>query len=129
MFTISKAYTFSASHKLDHLPAEHPCSRLHGHNYEMTIELSSPVLDSHRMVGDYHELDALIKPWLAQKVDHRDLNRVCYDMDTTAENVARWFHTELSRLLGDIIDPADVGVRITGVCIKETSKTAAWFRP
>ena len=32
MFEIRKQFTFSAAHQLDHLPKDHPCSRIHGHN-------------------------------------------------------------------------------------------------
>ncbi len=33
MFTITKEFHFSASHQLSHLPEDHQCARLHGHNY------------------------------------------------------------------------------------------------
>lgn len=33
MFRITKEYHFSASHRLAHLPDDHQCARLHGHNY------------------------------------------------------------------------------------------------
>ncbi|HBU96439.1 6-pyruvoyl trahydropterin synthase family protein, partial [Thalassospira lucentensis] len=39
MFTITKQFAFSASHQLAGLDADHPCSRLHGHNYIVEVEL------------------------------------------------------------------------------------------
>ena len=42
MYTIAKQFTFSASHQLDHLPEDHQCARLHGHNYVVEIVLSAP---------------------------------------------------------------------------------------
>ena len=33
MFTITKQFYFSASHTLDTLPDDHPCTQLHGHNW------------------------------------------------------------------------------------------------
>ena len=39
MYTIAKTFYFSASHVIGGLPPEHPCSRLHGHNYEVEVIL------------------------------------------------------------------------------------------
>jgi hypothetical protein len=37
MYTIAKRFTFSASHIIGGLPADHRCARLHGHNYSMAL--------------------------------------------------------------------------------------------
>ena len=37
MYTIAKRFAFSASHIIGGLPDKHPCSRLHGHNYEVEV--------------------------------------------------------------------------------------------
>jgi len=42
-FTISKDFEFSAAHHLEGLDPEHPCSRVHGHNYVVRLELTGPV--------------------------------------------------------------------------------------
>jgi 6-pyruvoyltetrahydropterin/6-carboxytetrahydropterin synthase len=39
MHRIGKRFSFSASHFIGGLPAEHPCARLHGHNYEVEVSL------------------------------------------------------------------------------------------
>lgn len=39
MFRIRKEFHFSASHQLTHLPPDHQCARLHGHNYIVVVEL------------------------------------------------------------------------------------------
>ncbi|MFI6697695.1 6-pyruvoyl trahydropterin synthase family protein [Streptomyces sp. NPDC050509] len=51
---ISKEFHFSASHQLDGLPEDHPCGRLHGHNYVVALELSAPTdgLDTTGFVRD-----------------------------------------------------------------------------
>ena len=38
MYIISKEYHFSASHQLHDLPEDHPCHRLHGHNYVVEVD-------------------------------------------------------------------------------------------
>jgi hypothetical protein len=59
LYTIAKSFSFSASHKIEGLSADHPCSRLHGHNYEVEMILQSSVLDAVGFVRDYRELAAL----------------------------------------------------------------------
>jgi 6-pyruvoyltetrahydropterin/6-carboxytetrahydropterin synthase len=87
MFKIRKEFTFSASHQLRGLPETHPCSRLHGHNYIVTVELKSTHVSDIGFVRDYHELDE-IKKYIDTKWDHRHLNDQMLD-NPTAENMAQ----------------------------------------
>lgn len=90
MYTISKQYHFSASHQLKGLSDDHPCARLHGHNYIVEVELQSGALNATGFVRDYRELDAL-KTYIDETFDHRHLNEVLGDNGTTAEHLARHF--------------------------------------
>ncbi len=90
MYTISKRFEFSASHVLDGLPKEHPCSRLHGHNWGVTLFLAADAVDGHGFVVDFLDLDAF-KRLIAHDYDHRHLNDVL-DISPTSENLARRLH-------------------------------------
>ena len=59
MYRITKEFHFSASHQLSHLPDNHQCARLHGHNYIVIVELASKTLNAEGFVRDYGELKAL----------------------------------------------------------------------
>lgn len=87
MYKISKQFSFSASHVLQGLPDSHPCSRLHGHNYAITVHLRSAVLNSTGFVKDYRELD-FIKQYIDNNLDHRHLNDI-FKVNPTAENIAK----------------------------------------
>ncbi len=87
MYKISKQFSFSASHILEGLPEDHPCTRLHGHNYIITIHLKSETLDDKGFVKDYRELN-VIKDYIDNNLDHRHLNDI-FDVNPTAENIAR----------------------------------------
>jgi 6-pyruvoyltetrahydropterin/6-carboxytetrahydropterin synthase len=89
MYIIRKEFAFSASHCLDHLPPEHPCSRVHGHNYTVTVELRSKELNVNAFVLDYRALDP-IKKYIDEVLDHRHLNDV-FDFSPTAEKMAEYF--------------------------------------
>ena len=119
MFSITKDFAFSASHTLQHLPPDHQCARLHGHNYLVRIELESEMLDSIGFVLDYGALKAFSA--VVDSLDHRHLNDLL-PFNPTAEKLARYLHGEAVAILPRF-------VTVSGVGISETPKTWAWYRP
>ena len=93
-YSITKEFTFAAAHHLEGLPDTHQCSRPHGHNYTVKVELQAPILNEVGFVVDYGDLKPL-KDYIDQTLDHRDLNEV-FSFQTSAENIARhlfeWCH-------------------------------------
>jgi 6-pyruvoyltetrahydropterin/6-carboxytetrahydropterin synthase len=118
MFTITKEFNFSASHQLLSLPADHPCARLHGHNYLVELELSSETLNQYGFVRDYRELDAF-KRYLDEEIDHRHLNEVFGTDFVTAEYLAQTFFAWCRSRWPEI----------AAVRVSETSRTWAEYRP
>ena len=117
MFRIRKEFHFSASHRLDHLPADHQCARLHGHNYVVVVELAAAELNADGFVRDYTELKPF-KAYLDECLDHRHLNDVL-DVPSTAEHMARHFY-EWCRARWP---------ETAAVMVSETPKTWAEYRP
>ena len=117
MYKISKQFTFSASHILDQLCDGHPCARLHGHNYVVTIHLRSEKLDEYGFVKDYSELD-FIKEFIDNHLDHSHLNDIIPN-HPTSENIARYlFEVFFIRL-----------PELYAVEVSETPKTSAIYEP
>ena len=116
MFEIRKQFTFSAAHQLDHLPKDHPCSRIHGHNYIVEIVLQAETLNGDGFVIDYGDL-APLQRHIDQLFDHRCLNE-WFPSYPTAENIAQylfaWCHAAW---------PQTAAVRVS-----ETPKTWAEYR-
>jgi 6-pyruvoyltetrahydropterin/6-carboxytetrahydropterin synthase len=117
MYTISKEFHFSASHQLIGLPEEHPCSRLHGHNYVVTVELTSIGLNKVGFIVDYRDLEP-IKQFIDNTLDHRHLNDI-FKFNPTAENMAKFFFKKFRKDLKFLL--------ISAVIVKETDKTAARY--
>src|SRR5574340_878980 len=90
MYTISKQFNFSASHKLD-LPYESPCTRLHGHNYQVELILGRHTLNDNGMVVDYSDMKPF-QHYIDTTLDHRHLNEVLPGIHLTAENLAKHLH-------------------------------------
>lgn len=84
IYCISKQMMVSASHRLK-LDYESKCTRLHGHNWKITVFLASKEKDKNGMVADFTEIKRRIHGYL----DHGDLNELL-DFNPTAENIAEW---------------------------------------
>lgn len=118
MFTISKQFHFSASHQLHGLSDDHPCSRLHGHNYIAEVVLQSKTLNTVGFVRDYRELSDL-KDYIDNELDHRHLNDVLGENNTTAEKMAQHLYNKAHEHWPEVV----------AVRISETPKTWAEYRP
>ncbi len=74
----------AGSHQLT-LPYDSKCSRLHGHNWTITVFLASSEVDENGMVLDYSNIKKAIHNYL----DHGNLNELL-PFNPTAENIAAW---------------------------------------
>lgn len=125
-FVITKEFHFSAAHQLKGLPEEHPCARLHGHNYIVKVELMSEEVDAVGFVLDYGELDH-VKHNIDVMLDHRFLNDIFPDINPTAENLAAWlWHRINEGHAGDKMREIHEEWGLT-VYISETPKTWASY--
>jgi 6-pyruvoyltetrahydropterin/6-carboxytetrahydropterin synthase len=124
MYKISKDFQFSASHILNGLSETHPCSRLHGHNYTITVEIKSETLDGPGFVLDYRRLE-VIKKWIDSNFDHHHLNdvQILKGINPTAENIAKFCADQFKEMLIDLRSDA----KISAVTVKETDKTIARY--
>jgi len=121
MFEISVEETFAAAHALRNYRGK--CERLHGHNYRVRLVVESSGLDSAGLLMDFVELKRLLHG-VIEKLDHQLLNEVTpFDsVNPTAENMAKFFHDEISAVLPP-------PVRLSAVKIWETETSAATYRP
>jgi 6-pyruvoyltetrahydropterin/6-carboxytetrahydropterin synthase len=117
MYKISKQFSFSASHTLDLLPKEHPCSRLHGHNYLITIHLKSETLNECGFVKDYKSLTE-VKRFIEETLDHSYLNDKIPG-HPTSENIARFLYEQFKPDIPELY----------AVEVSETPQTSCIYEP
>ncbi|MDR2954244.1 MAG: 6-carboxytetrahydropterin synthase QueD [Prevotella sp.] len=115
MYKISKQFSFSASHILHGLPESHPCSRLHGHNYIVTVHLRARELDETGFVKDYRALDN-VKAYIDDKLDHRHLNDIL-PFNPTAEMMAKYLYDVFKKDIPELY----------AIEVSETPKTTAIY--
>lgn len=82
--SITKIFNFSMGHRLSNYGGA--CRRLHGHNYELYITLSSKKLDSLGMVVDFNKLKNIYKEFIEPAFDHKMLLN---KNDTYNKNLAK----------------------------------------
>ena len=59
MFIIERDYRFEAARVLPRLSNEHPCSRLHGHAFGVTLVVKGELDKEKEWVVDYYEIDKI----------------------------------------------------------------------
>ena len=79
----------AGSHQLN-LSYESKCSRLHGHNWLITVFLASSELNADGMVVDFKYIKKTIHGYL----DHGNFNELL-PFNPTAENIARWITDQI----------------------------------
>jgi 6-pyruvoyltetrahydropterin/6-carboxytetrahydropterin synthase len=114
---IEKTFRIEAAHRLPRLPADHKCSRLHGHSFRVTVRVAGEVDPTLGWVVDYAEIKSAFAP-LFDALDHRYLNEVPGLENPTSEVLAVWVWERLApRLPG-----------LTAVEIAETCTTRCVYR-
>lgn len=116
MFTITKQFHFCASHIIEGVPKDHPCGRLHGHNYIVEIVLRAEKLDNIGFVVDYNDLKPF-KEIIDQKLDHRHLNDVLPG-STSAESIAYYLYRKAKEIWSEV----------DAIRVSETPKTWAEYK-
>ena len=95
---IFKEFRFEAAHRLPNLPAEHKCSRLHGHSFHVAVHVAGDVDPHSGWVIDFGDIKAAFQP-LEEELDHHYLNEVPGLDNPTSENIAIWIWDRLAPAL------------------------------
>jgi 6-pyruvoyltetrahydropterin/6-carboxytetrahydropterin synthase len=124
VYEISKDFLFSAAHQIRLHGGK--CERLHGHNWRVRVHVRASELNRIGMVIDFADLQAMVAE-IGKRFDHQNVNEVppFDEVNTTAENIARFFHVEVARRLA----ATDGGrVRVSKVEVWENEGSLAVYR-
>lgn len=101
MYYIQKTFEISACHHLT-LNYESKCSRLHGHNWIITVYCKAQTLNENGMVCDFTHLKQRIHGYL----DHGNLNELL-PFNPTAENIARWCTEQVAECYKAVVQESE----------------------
>ena len=91
---LARTYRFQAAHRLPAVPSGHQCARLHGHSFEVEVQVAGEVDESTGWLIDFDEMDRTVGPLLGE-LDHRCLNEIDGLCNPTSEMLARWLWQRL----------------------------------
>ena len=119
-YTLKILADFASAHTLRDYPGD--CSRMHGHNWKLEVEVTATSLNEHGMGMDFKTIKTATRA-LAKTLDHRYLNDIPpFDtVNPTAENIAQYFYQSLSKTLN--IETA----KISGVTLWETDRACVRY--
>ena len=131
MYSITKRIEIAAAHKLD-LPYESPCQRIHGHNWIITVEVSSEELDECGMVIDFKMLKQIMEKVIKEKYDHRNISGL-FDINPTAEIMASVIAADIQNELCtiDLFINGEglMSINVTKVTVQESEGNIACYIP
>lgn len=121
---ITKEFTFDAAHHLHCYDGK--CKNLHGHTYKLVIMISGYVNDVGISV-DFGDVKRIYNEVIKAKLDHRYLNEVLPNMNTTAENMIVWIWEQLDERL-ELEGLKKLGHRIEELTLYETPTSYATLK-
>ena len=122
MFEVTVEDTFAAGHYLRNYKGK--CENPHGHNYKVLVTLQGRELDKAGLLLDFKDLKQAMKT-VVDRLDHQMINEIApfTEVNPSAENLAEWFHGELSAAV-----KAESAV-VRSVTIWEGPVNSVTFRP
>jgi 6-pyruvoyltetrahydropterin/6-carboxytetrahydropterin synthase len=126
MFEVTVEETFAAGHALRGYKGK--CENPHGHNYKIRVTLRGPQLDSIGLLYDFKDVKQVIAATV-DRLDHQYINDIPpFDkVNPSAENLAKYFFDESTRLLA--AKSPENGVIVRQVTVWETDTTSATYWP
>ena len=111
---------FASAHTLSDYPGD--CSRMHGHNWKVEVEVTATKLDDVGMGIDFKKIKKATRE-VAERLDHRYLNDIkpFDEINPTAENLAAYFYRELTALLNG------AHVTVSAVTMWETERACVRY--
>lgn len=94
-FELKQHFRVESARRLTGLPEHHPCSRLHGHSFQIILTLVGEKDPQMGWVMDYHLISERVNPILSQ-IDHHVLNEVPGLENPTSENLAQWLYEKIA---------------------------------
>lgn len=120
MYAVRVQSHFSAAHNLRGYRGR--CERLHGHNWQVEVQLSARQLNKTAMVCDFKEVKQKLAKVL-RPLDHAYLNKLPFfkKNNPTSEQIAEYIYHNLKKLI------KGKAVSLSSVSVWETKDSRAIF--
>ena len=92
---LSREFTFDAAHSLDHYPAGHTNTRVHGHSFRARVTVEG-MPDANGQIVDLEEMGRQLHE-IRNKLDHQMLNDIDGLEQPTLENLCLFARVDASK--------------------------------
>ncbi len=120
MLSIFIEYSIDCAHWLPNVPEGHKCGKMHGHRYNIRLELAGMADIRSGWIVDYADVKAVFDP-IIMGLDHQCLNEIPGLRNPTCENIVLY----LNRVLP--ID-SDWRVEMSKIEVRETARAGCVWR-
>ena len=119
-YTLKVVTDFASAHTLRDYPGA--CSRMHGHNWKVEVEVSATQLDNVGMAIDFKHIKQAARD-VGGELDHRYINEVPpFDqINPTAENIAAYLY----KGVGDKIN--NEHIQVCAITLWETERACVRY--
>ena len=119
-YTLKVLTEFAAAHTLRNYPGA--CSRMHGHNWKVELEIIASQLDDIGMAVDFKKMKQAANE-VCDRLDHYYLNDIqpFNKINPTAENIAAYLYREIGQLINDD------SVQVSAVTLWETDRACVRY--
>ena len=114
---VYKTFAIEAARSLPNLPDGHPCQKVHGHSFKVTITVEGDINQNTGFVMDFADIDSAFKP-IHELIDHSYLNDINGLEDPSSENLCRWIWKQLDLSLNGLKQ----------IEVKETESTGCIYK-
>lgn len=97
-FELKQQFRVESARRLPRLPESHPCSRIHGNSFLITLVLQGELSPQLEWLMDYNEIKVRAQEIL-KEIDHRLLNEIVGLENPTTENLTAWIYYKLQKSL------------------------------
>jgi 6-pyruvoyltetrahydropterin/6-carboxytetrahydropterin synthase len=94
MLSVFVEYSIDAAHFLPNVPEGHKCGRMHGHRYDIRLEVSGCQQESTGWIIDYALIKAIVDP-IIMGLDHQTLNEIEGLENPTCEEIVYWIKSKV----------------------------------
>ena len=114
---VYKKFNIESARSLPNLPAEHPCSRIHGHSFEIILKVSGELNEKTGFIIDFQEIKDSFNP-IRRLLDHAYLNDIKGLENPTSENMCKYIWGEIKSEIPGLVE----------IEIKETHSTGCIYK-
>ena len=90
MMEVFRQFRFHSARHLPLLDDNHPCKRIHGHTFNLTVYVKGNINQDTGFIMDFFDIDKIVNKNVIVHIDHKLLNDIKGLDNPTSEILCKW---------------------------------------